>query len=150
MDDLKPCPFCGGPAAILDSHYSGTGASGMETPKPYAACVRGCVEMKPIYCDNWQPRKARKKRRHPSYSEATAEANTAWNTRASDPRVEQLEAENAKLRGLLEQAAHIAEDYWNSTPGAVENADHYISGQLDACAGISSAIAKLVKEQDDD
>jgi hypothetical protein len=51
--DLLACPFCGAKGEIRLHHYHGTGASGMETPEPFAACSHGCVVMSPVRCDDW-------------------------------------------------------------------------------------------------
>jgi hypothetical protein len=79
VSGLLPCPFCGGTAEIRLNRYHGTGASGMETPEPYAACKGGCIEMKPVRCDDWP---SGRKLGLPTSAEARQIAINAWQTRA--------------------------------------------------------------------
>lgn len=81
MSEIKECPFCGGPGVVLDHCYSGPNASGMETPEPYAACMAGCVQMKPVHCDEWP---SGRERGSLTYKQARAEAVAVWNKRAID------------------------------------------------------------------
>lgn len=77
LPELKPCPFCGGAGEIADHHYRGTGASGMETPEPFARCKGGCVTMPKVNCTGWPYGKGKL----PTYKQARQQAIAAWNTR---------------------------------------------------------------------
>ncbi len=75
---MKKCPFCGAPGEIKQYRYEGTGASGMETPTPYARCSEGCCEMTPVDCDDWPYGQARGAL---SNKQAHVVAEERWNTR---------------------------------------------------------------------
>jgi hypothetical protein len=81
MDKLKPCPFCKGEAEIAWHRIGGTGASGMETPEPFARCKSGCVEMQPIRCTDWP---YGKRDGLPTSEQAKEMAIAAWNTRKAE------------------------------------------------------------------
>lgn len=76
---LKPCPFCGCafPAVGYDGDAKTLGR-------------KECITARCRQCGG-ETRKF----------SSQAEAITAWNTRADDDRIEALQAEKAKLRGLV-------------------------------------------------
>lgn len=96
MDDLKPCPFCG--SDPVPEFYSSEDGSGYATHCQAEACpawpsVHGVDEN---------------------------EAITAWNTRAPDPRLAEVEAERDGLRAALlpdgdTKAAYMGEFSFNIT-----------------------------------
>lgn len=79
VEELRPCPFCGGAASVITDH---------ETATAYVMCET---------CDACGGRR-----------ETPANAIAAWNTRAPDPRIAELEAEVARLK-LSERVAKAAD-----------------------------------------
>ena len=75
--ELLPCPFCGGSAVVNDWHYSGTGASGMETPHPFVICTQCGCELPKVACDDWP---YGRKNGALTYEQAKAQAITAWSS----------------------------------------------------------------------
>ena len=69
MDDLKPCPFCG--SDPMPEFYSSEGGTG------YA------IHCQAEACPAWPS----------AHGENEEEAIAAWNTRAPDPRLAEVEAE---------------------------------------------------------
>jgi len=122
-EELKPCPFCGGEAVLETIRPGGTGSSGMETPRPFTKCKAGCVEMRPIKCDDWG---WGKKNGWPSSQEAKAEAIAAWNTRQPD----------AVPGDLVERLL------------AFEGSDSLGNGDFAVCPEAAAAINSLTAERD--
>ena len=79
MSDLKPCPFCGSEARLLD-----------DTSHSTAVWV-GCATIGCFGHDQWE--------------ETEAEAIAAWNRRAAMPEVEALRAEVEWLRHQINEAS---------------------------------------------
>lgn len=102
--DLKPCPFCGGEA--VDFYRANTGATADWCgPVDHWVCCTG--ECGASTC------------MHGTKDEAVA----AWNTRTAD-RIEALEAENERLRGvLLRIADEMGEQFLAWVEGGCEGKD---------------------------
>lgn len=113
-DELKSCPFCGGEAEIRLHRYHGTGASGMETPEPYAACKSGCVAMNPVPADDWPYGQAHGAN---TSEQARAIVIAAWNTRAPSQPLSDDVVERALFHELLKRG--IDEDAADQTAQAV-------------------------------
>ena len=88
MDDLKPCPFCG--SDPMPEFYSSEDGSG------YA------IHCQAEACPAW-----------PSvHGENEEEAIAAWNARAPDPRLAEVEAERDGLRAIVEKHQKRAEWFY--------------------------------------
>lgn len=81
MDDLKPCPFCGAKAELRNSKWANKDHYGVT-----------CTD-----CAVWFDERA----------DHGAEAIAAWNTRAPDPRLAEVEAERDGLLQLVKSANDI-------------------------------------------
>jgi Lar family restriction alleviation protein len=89
-DDLKPCPFCGGNA----KRYYRADDSGWENTY-WVGCTDGCGASTACY-------------------ETKALAVTVWNTRIDTDdmadRIEELEAENKRLKSMIADVIHSTGD----------------------------------------
>ena len=79
MDDLKPCPLCGGRAEIWRAHPD------RPQRNAWIACVDGCLVLTKEYPTD-------------------AESITAWNTRAAD-RIEALSGKREEIARIIDQRA---------------------------------------------
>lgn len=97
---LKPCPFCGESQAMLCDSPCGWNDSG----KAWAVSCRTEDCHGAIFSLGYD------------LFETQAEAIAAWNTRTADQRCAELEAENARLREVMERCAVIVErNNWRQT-----------------------------------
>lgn len=97
--DLKPCPFCGG-------------AAWLRTPKLPMSADCDDVQVSCGNCDTSGPPILFDQDVHgeTDLPDLEAEAIAAWNARPAD-RIEALEAENERLRDILEQWLETAREY---------------------------------------
>ena len=97
MDDLKPCPFCGGEADYNE------GKTGDDTPWNYYACSV-CEAMQPYVSS------AEQSAHDTSFNQALdAEA---WNTRVDSPEITALRERVKVLEEALKRIA-VAGDHWS-------------------------------------
>ena len=96
---LKPCPFCGHPPVLRPIKNDGRWIADCNT----VTCIRPTTGL----------------RRNKS------EAIAAWNTRTADQRCAELEAENARLRAMIENcpAKHAMHGCPTTARAALENRD---------------------------
>ncbi len=95
--ELKPCPFCGGRAKVYKGHSL------------YADKIPTC-----IFCTKCGAQ---------TLLCRLEQAPKLWNTRTETPtqkRIEELEAENRRLRKTLEEIEDFAQnEYWKTIPAPI-------------------------------
>ena len=98
MVELKPCPFCGGDIRIAQEPHDNHPVNGLwhlfHNYGEIGSRARKCLIAVPKYFDT------------------EAEAIAAWNTRTDTARIQVLEAENARLREVLDRAREAVWFYY--------------------------------------
>ena len=92
MEELKACPFCGGDNIVVkpeDSFYY------VESEFPFAKCL-DCGVM--IKAEKY-------------YNTGRKGFDVTWNTRSYESDIESLQAENAKLKEVIESKGKLIHDW---------------------------------------